>query len=140
MAVQKASDEVKAAALADLANGEQPAIVARRYSLPGDTVRKWKSRLDLSVTPDVPHETRHVTIIRQPSIEDHQARILDLMYQNLAAKYVATQRIAEHVTDPSWLYRQSAEGIAALGEYLDTAALRTLALLAGRRTDDAAGD
>lgn len=128
---QKVSDEVRAAALADLANGEQPVIVARRYGLLDGTVRQWKNRLDLTpgVTQDV---TSNVTIVRRPEIEAHQARILELMYENLATKFIASQRLAEHVTDANWLYRQSAEGIAALGEYLDRTALNTLALLAGQ--------
>jgi transposase-like protein len=133
----KVSDEVKAAALADLANGEQPVLVAQRYGIPDGTVRQWKNRLDLPVTENVTRNvTTGVTIIRRPSIEEHQTRILELMYRNLAAKLAASERIAEHVTDPNWLYRQDAAGIAALGQYLDATALNTLALLAGRPTDD----
>lgn len=139
MARQTVTDEVKAAALADLANGDQPAIVAERYKLNAPTVRKWKERLELSnVTPVVTENvTPVVTLVRRPSIEDQQKRILDLMYQNLAAKLTASQRLAEHVTDQNWLYRQSAEGVAALGEYLDATAAHTLALLAGRNDGDA---
>lgn len=133
MARQKVSTEVRAAALADLANGEQPVIVAQRYGIPDATVRKWKERL--GVTPTVTQK-QDVTIIRRPSIEAHQERVLDLMYHNLAAKLTASQRLAEHVTDQTWLYRQSAEGVAALGQYLDATALNTLALLAGRTTTE----
>lgn len=129
-------DEVKAAALADLANGEQPAIVAERYRVNRQTVKAWKARMEDSLQPAMqPNQQVQPTVIRRPSIEAHQERILELMYQNLAAKFVASQRIAEHVTDPNWLYRQDAAGIAALGEYLDATALNTLALLAGRPGD-----
>jgi hypothetical protein len=53
------SIEIKAAAIADLLTGEQPAIVAKRYGLPGSLVRKWKFRLG---TPDgTPDGTLHGT-------------------------------------------------------------------------------
>ncbi len=134
------SDEVKAAALADLANGEQPAIVARRYGVPDATVRSWKLRLDLSsatpIATEIAHATPDATVIRRPTHEAQQARILDLMYENLAAKLTASKRLSEHVVDSNWLYRQSAEGVAALGAYLDGTALNTLAILAGRTTEE----
>src|SRR5258706_14393741 len=43
------SIEIKAAAIADLLTGEQPATIAKRYGLPSGLVRKWKFRLG---TPD----------------------------------------------------------------------------------------
>jgi hypothetical protein len=137
------TDEIKAAALADLANGEQPAVVAQRYQLSRDQVNKWKQRhIDkLSTSVSVGMSTAVSTdraLIRRPSIEEHQTNILELMYLNLEAKLTASQKLAEHVTSEEWLNRQSAEGVAALGQYLDATAAHTLVLLAGRRPDDSA--
>src|SRR5690349_8900133 len=110
--------EIKAAAIADLLTGEQPAVVAKRYGLPGGLVRKWKFRLG---TPDgTLHGTadgtdsvfvdaadassastkapRAVTI--RPAIEAQQLELGELVLQSLRAKLLATQRIAEYVTTP----------------------------------------
>lgn len=108
------SPEVKAAALADLALGEQPAVVAQRYRLSAATVRSWKLRQDATTVA-----TRDATPIatRQPAVEDRQRTLAELVAENLRARLVATQRINEHVARPSWLERQSA---AELGELLGT--------------------
>src|SRR5262245_46637801 len=51
----KVSPEIRAAALSDLAGGEQPAIVAERYGLDRELVKKWKVRyVPTDVPTDVP--------------------------------------------------------------------------------------
>ena len=138
MARQTVSDDVKAAALADLAAGEQPAVVAQRYRLNTATVRSWKMR---DATPLATAHTTVATataIVHRPTIEEHQQRIADLMYRLLSAKLEASERLAQH-TATDWLNRQSAEGLAELGDYLDRTAAGILALLIrrGPATDDA---
>lgn len=130
----------KAAAIADLLNGEQPAIVAARYGFESATVRQWKSRL---VTPDV---TEGVTVIRRPEVEQQQLAIGELVLENLRAKLIATQRIAEHAATPTWLDKQNAADVATLFERLDQSAIGILDRLAASQRPaalldgDAGGD
>ncbi len=135
---QRASDDIKAAALADLSAGEQPAIVARRYGLNRDVVKMWKQRnVTALVTETDATAVTAVLPIRYPTIEDHQQRITTLIYELLAAKLEASKRLAEH-THADWLNRQSAEGLAELGEFLDRTSAGMLTLLArpGRSATD----
>jgi transposase-like protein len=151
------SPEVKAAAIADLLTGEQPAIVAKRYGLPSSLVRKWKFRLGtadgtLHGTPDGTDSLfvdasgassastkrkppRAVTI--RPAIEAQQLELGELVMQSLRAKLVATQRIAEYATSPSWLDKQTAADVAALFEAIDRSAIGILDRLSRHRVDDA---
>ncbi len=126
---QTVPDEIKAAALADLATGEQPAVVAQRYGLDRGLVKQWRRRLLPRLSPTgptvlpLPHE--------RPAYQMHQALLADLVIQNLHAKLVATQRIAEHAMRPEWLARQTAADVAALFEVLDRSAIDILDRLAG---------
>jgi len=118
----------KAAALADLLNGDQPAVVAARYGIPGGTVRQWKARL---VTPDV---TQSVTapVTARPAIEAQQLALGALVMENLRAKLLATQKIAEHAATTPWLEKQTAADVAELFEVLDRSATGILDRLANR--------
>lgn len=127
--------EIKAAALADLANGEQPAVIADRYGIPAGTVRQWKNRHD--VTPDV---TDRVTVVTRPTFDAQQYALGELVQQNLRAKLIATQRIAEHATNPAWLDKQTAADVATLFECLDRSAVGILDRLAQRRADQGGAD
>lgn len=121
----------KAAAVADLLNGDQPAIVAARYGFEAGTVRQWKSRL---VTPDVTQGvTRSVAVIHQPSVEAQQIELGELVMLNLRAKLIATQRIAEHASTTEWLNKQNAADVATLFERLDQSAVSILDRLAAAR-------
>lgn len=127
------SIEIKAAAIADLLTGEQPATVARRYNLPGGLVRKWKFRLGTPDgtghgTADGTHDLRMLTI--RPAIEAQQREIGELVLLSLRAKLIATQRIAEHVTTPAWRDKQTAGDMAVLFEALDRSAISMLDRLA----------
>lgn len=124
---------IKTKAIADLLTGDQPAIVAERYGIPAGTVRQWKKRL---VTPAV---TQSVTapVTARPAIERAQLDIATLVLDNLRAKLIATQKIAEHVTTPTWLEKQNAADVAALFETVDRAAVAILDRMArGSRADD----
>lgn len=124
---RRISPDLRAAALADLHAGEQPAIVAERYGLDGDTVRKWKQRY---VTADVTEPVTRVTA-RQPTVEAQKSYIGETILDLLRAKLKASQAIAEAVSDPDWLTRQSAAELAALGQWLDGTAFAIGDRLAG---------
>lgn len=138
MARQSYSADIKAAALADLYAGDQPAVVAQRYGLPAGTVRQWKNRMD--VTADVTQRDNRVTT-HQPLVEQRQARIGDLIIRLLEAKLRASERLAHHFTKAAWLDTQSAGELAALGQYLDQSAFAIGDRLAGRaQSDDHSSD
>jgi transposase len=145
------SIDVRAAAMADLASGESPVDVAKRYNLNPATVRKWKERLPLP--PTAPTVTHHVTprvtpVTRDNSkqelvtqvvltVQERQNRIYDRLLTLLEAKIVASEQLAKHITNPAWLDTQSAADLADLGDYLDRTTIGLLALLAGRDRDKA---
>lgn len=122
------SKEIKAAALADLASGDQPAVVAQRYGLNRDLVNKWKQRMSAQVSAPLSAQTS--APIRRPSVELEQLSLTELVMSNLRAKLIATQRIAEHATTPEWLNKQNAADVAGLFECLDRSAVGILDRLA----------
>jgi transposase len=131
MPPSKVTPEIRAAAMADLAAGEQPAIVAQRYGLDRDVVNKWKQRMTAQMSASMSAPVSTDTPIRRPTIEAQQRLVIELVYQNLLAKLTASERLATHITsNDEWLNRQSAEGVATLGQWLDSTAAATLALLA----------
>jgi hypothetical protein len=128
--------EVRAAALADLNAGEQPAIVAERYGIDPSKVRQWKKRyVTQGVTQSV---TQAVTVVQRPALEAQQLALGELVMANLRAKLIATQRIAEHVINPTWLDKQNASDVAELFECLDRSAIGILDRLAGGQRRDPA--
>ena len=141
MARDTTDPAIKAAALADLASGEQPAVVADRYQLNQATVRSWKARLDLpDATNGATNAAGVATVIQRPAIEAQQLAIGDLVIQNLRAKLIATQRIAEYVTTPHWFDKQTAADVAELFEVIDRSAISVLDRLAAAHQRDDAGD
>jgi transposase-like protein len=135
----RADPKTKARAVADLLDGVQPAIVAARYNIPSGTVRSWKARLDLPAASAV--ATSDATVIRKPAIERAQLEIADLILDNLRAKLIATQRIAEYVTTPDWIDKQNAADMGALFTAIDSATTAILDRMAQRgRSADAADD
>lgn len=118
---------VKAAAIADLLSGDQPAAVAARYGLNAATVRSWKKRLGPIATEDATHTPPNATVaIVHPALADQQRQIGDLIIQALEAKLLATQRIAEHVASPAWLSNQTAADVAELFAAIDMSAIAML--------------
>jgi hypothetical protein len=125
------SPEIKAAALADLLDGDTPAEVAARYKLNRNTVKSWASRLDAdapaaSTTPpyastDAPLDAPMPPLTAVPALATEHT-IGGLLLELLAAKLKASQAIAAAAQRPEWLERQSAADLAALGEYLDRSA------------------
>ena len=134
MAGKRIRPELRAAALADLLAGDQPAIVAERYGLDRNTVKQWKQRY---VTGDVTAQPVRAPV-QKPALEAQKAHIGETILDLLRAKLQASQAIAEAVADPGWLQRQSAAELAALGQWLDGTAFAIGDRLAGRRPGDSA--
>ena len=127
MARSTVSPDIKAAALADLASGEQPAVVAERYSLGRNTVKSWAQRLKLQVPSlDAPLASTGATGAtvspQRSALEQQQHQIgvavLDLLY----AKLKASEAIAQVAHNPEWRARQTGTELAAFGTWLDQTA------------------
>lgn len=110
--------ELRAAALADLLAGEQPAAVAARHGIDAATVRSWKARYVEGVAKDATGETPPATL-RPGVLERQKTYIGEAILDLLRAKLAASQAIATAVADPAWLKRQPASELAALGQWLD---------------------
>lgn len=138
MPPSKISAKTRAAAIADLLDGMQPAVVAEKYGIDAAKVRVWKQRY---VTSDVTENiTPSVTILRRPAVEAQQLAIGDLIMENLRAKLIATQRIAEYATTQEWIEKQNASDVATLFTALDQSAVGILDRLAQRGHSDSAAD
>lgn len=131
---QSYSEEIKAAAMADLMSGEQPAVVAQRYGLNRETVKTWKKRLEPITEPaHEPITEPDTTIIRRPTYQLQQERIGSLIIQVLEARLQAQVAIAHHVrTNGTWINNQSASELAALDGHFHRTAVDVLDRLAGR--------
>lgn len=110
--------KIKAAAIADLQAGDQPAIVAERYGINNNTVKQWKSRYVTEVVTDVPDRVT----VQKPALERQKTQLGEIILDLLAAKLEASKAIAEAARDPAWLRKQSATELATLGAYLDSTA------------------
>ena len=128
------SPEIKAAAMADLHNGDQPAIVAERYGIDRGLIKMWKQRY-VSADVSAAHASS-VSVIHRPQMEAQQLTIGELVIDNLRAKLLATERIATYASTPAWLDKQTAADVAELFEVLDRAAVSVLDRLAQRRSAD----
>lgn len=141
------SPEIKAAALADLLDGDTPAEVAARYRLNRNTVKSWSTRLDADASPasdapayastDAPGDLPTAV----PALATEHT-IGGVLLELLAAKLKASQAVAVAAQNKEWLARQSAADLAALGEYLDRSAFALgdrLATAAQQQRADAEG-
>ena len=151
MGKPRVSPEVRAAALAALHAGEQPAEVAERYGIDGATVRVWKNRYVTGdsadhVTDAAPAVTDAVTAVtpQQPksrsAIEQQQLRIGALILDLLEAKLKASQAIAETALNAEWRSRYSPAELAELGQWLDSTAFAIGDRLAGAASRHAHDD
>ena len=126
----RASPEIKAAALADLNLGEQPAVVAERYGLDRDTVKSWKRRY---VAPEIATMHPVATPAARPKVEAQHIAIGSLILDLLRTKLEASQAVAETANDLAWRARQSAAELAVFGQWLDASAFALGDRLAGHR-------
>lgn len=154
------TEEIRAAAMADLCAGDSPATIAQRYRINAATVRSWKSRLaddlsqaerasaEMEVESVPPPATQHATpaatheIIATPAtpqmqrttLVQRQMRIADLIIENLEARLAASLAISNHVkNNPQWVGQQSASELATLDEHLHRTSVDILDRLADRR-------
>lgn len=140
MAKSRVAPEIRAAALADLQAGEMPAVVADRYGLDREVVKKWKTRYVPAHVPDVgavPVPPSRPVLLQRPALERAQLGIAELVMKNLEAKLLATQRIAEYAANsPAWLDKQTAADVGELFERIDRSAIAILDRMAtaGRGT------
>lgn len=138
--------EVKAAAIADLHGGEQPAVVAERYGVDRNTVKQWKLRHVTNAVPNVPDPVTDVPSVKapivKPVLERRNRLIGTIIFDLLAAKLEASEAIAKAASDPTWITRQSGSELAALGEWLDSTAFAIGDRLAQRANgnDESSGD
>ena len=135
--MKRIAPKVRAAVLAELHAGEQPAVVAAKYGLDAATVRVWKQRyVTEAVTPVTATEPT-----RRPALEAQKVHIGETILDLLRAKLKASQAIADAAADPDWLRRQPAAELAVLGQWLDSTAFAIGDRLAGaaRPADDAEG-
>lgn len=140
MARNKVDPAIKAAALADLHNGDQPIDVAERYGLDAGKVRMWKTRYVAPVANLVanidPSSVVAVTTHRE-AMHYQQLELGELVMLNLRAKLIAAQRIADYASTSSWLDKQNASDVAELFEVLDRTAVNILDRLAAARHERA---
>ena len=133
MGRSKVSPDIRAAALADLAAGEQPAVVAERYKLDPATVRVWKQRY---VTTQGALDVTPVTnIVTHAESGDHRT-FGELVFDLLRAKLRASEAIARAAEDADWIKRQTGADVAALGQWLDASAFAIGDRLAGRNAHE----
>jgi hypothetical protein len=111
----KLDPKIRAAAIADLLAGEQPAVVAANHGLDPATVRQWKARFVTADPADVPAH-------QKPSIAAQKASMGEVILDLLRAKLQASQSLAVVATDPEWVKRQSAAELAVFGQWLDSSA------------------
>lgn len=128
----RVTTKIRAAALADLQEGQQPAVVAERYGLDPAVVRVWKQRYVAKEPTDVTENVTPRTLHARPSVATKQAQIGELVLDLLAAKLKASAAIAEAASNPAWIEKQSGSELAALGEWLDATAFAIGDRLAGR--------
>jgi hypothetical protein len=121
--VPRVDPTIKAAALADLHSGEQPAVVAEKYRLKRSTVKSWVARADASAVASTRTAVASVPApIVRPTVEAQQRQIGELVLDLLRAKLEASATIARLV---------STAELVSLGNYLDDTALSLGDRLAG---------
>ena len=131
------SPEVRAAAIADLQAGEQPAVVALRYGVSRGMVKMLKQRFVTNVVTITDGNT--ASVIHRPALEMQQLELGELVMMNLRAKLIATQRIADYASSPAWLDKQNASDVAELFAVIDRAAISVLDRLAERQSRSDSG-
>jgi transposase-like protein len=113
---QDHSDDVKAAAMAALLQGQSVASVAAEYELPVGTVKSWKARAN---------RVQDASVASPKRAEE----IGDLLVDYLAANLRALRVQADVFADASWLQRQKAEAVAVLHGVMTDKAVRLLEAL-----------
>ena len=106
------SDETRAAVLAALLAGLSIADISRQYQLPKVTISRLKAELSAQTLEQIGTVKR--------------TRLDDLLLDGLASNLLAQKRIAETVSEPEYVRKQSASSIAELYCVLADKAIRLL--------------
>jgi hypothetical protein len=145
MAASKVSPEIRAAAIADLLAGEQPAVVAERYQLNRSTVKSWAARTPAILSASASASTladasSDARASRRPTVDSRKQRIAEIILDLLATKLEGAQRLAAHLSDPAFLAGQKVDDLLRISDYLDRSALTLGDRLAGATEPDGDGD
>ena len=119
--------EVRAAAVAAVVAGEQPAAVAKRYGISRGLLRGWCAQ-------DLPQPE-----FSDRSRTDHartRERMAELIYDCLVDIFGTLRDQLRAATDEAWLAQQSAGDVAALLDKEIDGAIRLLAGFRPAETDD----
>lgn len=108
------NDEVKAAALAALLEGQSINEVAERYSIPAGTLKSWKSRQENGLQPVAAVAT------------DKREHIGELLLAYLQANLETLTAQLQVFKDAEWLKKQSGSEAAVLHGVLTDKAIRLL--------------
>lgn len=116
------SEEVKAAAMAELLRGQSVNEVARKYQIPPGTASAWraKARAESGITPNTPAA---VTIQKET--------IADLLLEYMKESIISLRAQVKAFSDPEWLRSQSAADLAILHGVQNDKMVRMLEALGG---------
>lgn len=106
------SEEIKAQVHAALLAGGSPSEIARKFSMPRQTVLRFKAELSEDALKEASIETRH--------------RIDDLLLDCMAENLSALSRIAQTTHDADYLKKQGAEACATLYGQIASTTVRLL--------------
>lgn len=109
---QEYSQDVKAAVMAALMEGQSIAEVAREYSIPEGTIKSWRFR----------QKNEPVAVVAT----DKRQAIGDLLLGYLEANLTALQAQVKVFSDPDWLKKQDASEAAVLHGVMTDKAVRLL--------------
>lgn len=129
MSRQTYSEEVKAAAMASLLEGQSVSAVAKEYEIPKGTVSHWKTKASRGV--------REERTQKKPTAGQD---IGDLLMELLEANIRSLVSIAEVSGDKGWLKEQGAAEIATLFGVKHDKAIRMIEALNQANATDAEGD
>lgn len=116
------SEEVKAAILAALALGEQPADLEQKYKIPAATIRAWKFH-----QKDTP-----IAIVATQKREE----VGELCVEFLRESFRTLSIQVKHFADPAWLEKQDASQAANLFTTVTDHAFRLLEALEAGAEDE----
>jgi hypothetical protein len=140
MPASRVSPEVRAAAMADLVAGEQPAVVAERHRLNRSTVKSWAARMPAILSASASASTladasSDARASKRPSVEARKQRIAEIVLDLLATKLEGARQLAAHLSDPAFLADQKVDDLLRISDYLDRSALTLGDRLAGQPAD-----
>ena len=111
---QEYSQDVKAAVMAALLEGQSVSSVAREYNIPKGTVSGWK------------RQAEQASLRGSATVATQKEELGDLLLGYLRANLTALQAQAQLFADPDWLEKQGASELAVLHGVATDKAVRLL--------------